>query len=245
MRKLLIGLLIICCCDNAYALAWEDLWWRKDEQGKKLMAQDKFNEAAQRFENPNWRGVAHYRSGHYYKAVKDFAENDSAPGHYNRGNALAHMGYYQDAINAYEKALQHQADYADAKHNLEVVKKLLKRKQQQQPNYQASNKNKKSPQQQAGAQPSNSDQSADKSNRPAQQKPQQQVGQQKKPQDQQQAGQPRNKPDPQKHADNKQQPSEQDQSHKQWLRRIPDDPGGLLKNKFYREHLKRRRAQVQ
>ena len=33
---------------------------------------------------------------------------------------------------------------------------------------------------------------------------------------------------------------ESQQALEQWLRQIPDDPGGLLRRKFYLEHLKRR-----
>ena len=35
-------------------------------------------------------------------------------------------------------------------------------------------------------------------------------------------------------------PSENEQALNQWLRRIPDDPGGLLRRKFWLEHLRRR-----
>ncbi len=34
---------------------------------------------------------------------------------------------------------------------------------------------------------------------------------------------------------------EKQQSQQQWLRRIDDDPGGLLKHKFRRQHINRRR----
>ncbi|MCB1767384.1 MAG: hypothetical protein KDJ22_15225 [Candidatus Competibacteraceae bacterium] len=35
------------------------------------------------------------------------------------------------------------------------------------------------------------------------------------------------------------QPSENEQALNQWLRRIPDDPSGLLRRKFWLEHLRR------
>jgi Ca-activated chloride channel family protein len=38
------------------------------------------------------------------------------------------------------------------------------------------------------------------------------------------------------------QPSEQQLAQEQWLRQIPDDPGGLLRRKFMIEHLIRQRG---
>ena len=35
---------------------------------------------------------------------------------------------------------------------------------------------------------------------------------------------------------------EKEQSKKQWLRVIPDDPGGLMREKFLRDYLKRQRG---
>ncbi len=39
--------------------------------------------------------------------------------------------------------------------------------------------------------------------------------------------------------------AEEQQAMAQWLRRIPDDPGGLLRRKFQLEHSKRRRERPQ
>jgi Ca-activated chloride channel family protein len=40
---------------------------------------------------------------------------------------------------------------------------------------------------------------------------------------------------------NEQPPSEQELALQQWLRQVPDDPGGLLRRKFMLEHLRRRK----
>jgi Ca-activated chloride channel family protein len=37
--------------------------------------------------------------------------------------------------------------------------------------------------------------------------------------------------------------AEKQQAVEQWLRRVPDDPGGLLRRKFALEHQRRRRAE--
>jgi len=51
---------------------------------------------------------------------------------YNYGNALAQQKKLQEAIDAYEKALEINPENEQVKHNLEVVKKMLKNQEQQQ-----------------------------------------------------------------------------------------------------------------
>src|SRR3546814_11052257 len=47
---------------------------------------------------------------------------------YNRGNALARAGRYEDAIKAYDQALVQQPDMADAIANRKLVEAAMKRK---------------------------------------------------------------------------------------------------------------------
>ncbi len=73
------------------AMAFElaDLWWRADQQGRRLLAAGQPEQAAQRFVDPQWRGIAHYQAGDYAAAARAFAAGHDAAAHYNRGNALA------------------------------------------------------------------------------------------------------------------------------------------------------------
>ena len=45
-------------------------------------------------------------TGNFAAAAQDWAARDNAVAHYNRGNALAQMKDYPQAIDAYKRALQ-------------------------------------------------------------------------------------------------------------------------------------------
>ncbi|MDP2607465.1 MULTISPECIES: VWA domain-containing protein [unclassified Oceanobacter] len=110
---------------------WQDWWSTPDQQGARLLDTDPAA-AASKFEDPAWRGTAAYRAGDYQAAVDAFANDPSATGHYNLGNALAQQGRYEDALAAYDNALQQQPDMEDARKNREIVAQALKQQQDQQ-----------------------------------------------------------------------------------------------------------------
>lgn len=62
-----------------------------------------------------------YRQGDYAQAAQLFALDPGARGQYNLGNALAKQGRYQEALDAYDRALQAQPDMADAIENRRIV----------------------------------------------------------------------------------------------------------------------------
>ncbi len=88
-------------------------------------------------------GNAYYRLGKFSEAAEAFsrASNTQDPflkqeAFYNRGNALFRQQRYQEAIDSYEQALKLAADDREAKHNLELAKKLLEQQQKQPQNNQ-------------------------------------------------------------------------------------------------------------
>ena len=88
-----------------FANSWQDFWFNPNQQGSRLLKQNKNAEAASKFTDNNWKGVAYYRDKQYAKAYAEFQQDNSAEGLYNQGNALAHMEKYQEAIDAYNKAI--------------------------------------------------------------------------------------------------------------------------------------------
>lgn len=106
------------------ASGWTDLWLRPDQQAlRALEAGDAA--AGERFDDPRWRAAALYRSGDYQGALAQLTGQTGAEAHYNRGNVLARLGRYEDAIAEYDAALQQAPDHADARHNRALVRALL------------------------------------------------------------------------------------------------------------------------
>lgn len=136
---LLVLPLMFCLPEPSYAFGWQDLWQTRDQQGMELLQQNQASEAASTFNNPDWKATAHYRAGNYAAAAEAFADQQSASGYYNAGNALAKAGQLQAALNAYDQALKLQPEMADARANRELVEQLLQQQnqdQQQDPNQQ-------------------------------------------------------------------------------------------------------------
>ena len=223
----------------SYAFDLADLWLRPDQQGVQLLKHKRPAEAARRFEDHQWQGVALYEAGDYAGAAERFAEGNDAHAHYNRGNALAKSGQLEAALDAYEQALERQPDLRPALTNKALVERLLKEKNTPPPPEPdaASNARPEAESQEpppgAAAQSSSSDD-----------------GQPPGPGERQPATTP---PKPgtnevpgselgdEQHTTPPLRPAtdgiegEQRQALEQWLRQIPDDPGELLRRKFWYE----------
>lgn len=211
-----LTIIFLLFSSTSFAWEWIDLWERRDVQGAKLLTKGEPEKAAQRFKNPQWQGTAFYRSGNYEYALKKFLQDPSATGYYNRGNALAHMGQYKKALGVYEEAIRIKPNFEDAKFNRDLMKKLLKENKQQQTTT-------KKPSLAKQQQKNKNVNSPSKSKKKSKDKKQNKKNQNGKQNDQ--------------NKQTKKQP--QQRITKQMLRRIPDDPGGLLKQKFLRDYLKR------
>ncbi|WP_250462473.1 VWA domain-containing protein [Microbulbifer litoralis] len=242
-----------------------DLWLRDDQQGRRLLEEGKAEQAAKTFRNPQWRGTANYRAGDYPAAQKDFAQSGDARGLYNLGNSLAQQGRYGEAIAAYDEALKQQPQMADAEHNREIAQKLKELQQKQQQQQQQSGQDQQQKQQQDQKQQQSGQQQSGQNEN--QQQNQQNAGSQNsQPRDQQsgkksrdgeqqnaekqkQQGQPKNGEQREQQGQQQQAGAresdldpETQQALDQWLRQIPDDPAGLMREKFKYESLQRRRA---
>lgn len=251
------------------ALDWGSLWQREDQRGPDLIQQDPAR-AATVLEQPGWRGSALYRDGQYSDAAEAFANQPGAVGDYNRGNALARAGQLEEAIDAYQQALEQQPDFEDARFNQQLVEQLLNQQQKSQgegegDNNQESNDQNPGQQNGSGGQGNDSQDSArqDSANnngenqnpRPGEQQQPSENGEnsqdnagEPQPEDGTQEQQANAQADPDGPSGEGQNPasapaeiSEQplSQGQEQWLRRIPDNPGGLLQRKFLQQHQQR------
>ncbi|WP_252271564.1 VWA domain-containing protein [Pseudomonas subflava] len=255
-RGWLFCLPLLCLAPQpSYALGWDDLWLRPDQQGQRLLQADEPKRAAERFEDPQWQGEALYRAGDYAGAAERFARSDSAAAHYNRGNALARSNELEAAIDAYEQALERQPELQQAQQNKALVEQLLRQQQQQQSQQQGQDSpkedaqpNPQNGQPQPGAGQSSPEQ--DSSEAPAQPQPSQDAQQGEAQQAQQpgpQNGQGQSAPQepgqgqPENPSNGGVAPldGEQRDALEQWLRQIPDNPGELLRRKFLYEQQQR------
>src|SRR5690606_18662775 len=123
--------LLLVLPQPGYAWSVEDLWWRADQQGQRLLDAGRPAEAAQRFDDPQRQGLALYLAGDYPGAAQRFAQGDSAADHYNRGNALARAGELDAALEAYDQALERQPELPQALHNRALVESVLRQREEQ------------------------------------------------------------------------------------------------------------------
>ncbi len=225
----------------AHAGIWEDLWQRRDQQAHHVMLEGAPDRAALLFTDPQWRASAQYRSGDFPGAAEGFSVDESLDGYYNLGNALAKLGDFSTAISAYEETLKADPQHEDALFNKDLLEQLLEEQE-------SSESDSNEQQQQGDSSPQDSSEPQDGSD--AQQQPDQQQGQDPE--------QPENQDseDQENQADENSDPTEQEMDDEsrdekldaleQWLRRVPDDPGGLLRRKFrYESNQRRRRGDYQ
>jgi Ca-activated chloride channel family protein len=100
---------------RAEATDWRDLWQRPDQQAAQTLRQGgPAKQAQQLARDPAWRGAADYRAADYAAAAKTLQPLPGTNAAYNRGNALAKQGQYNEAIDAYQQALKIDPANADA-----------------------------------------------------------------------------------------------------------------------------------
>jgi len=127
----LVLLVLVQAPPDAYAIGWDELWQRADQQAQRRLEAGQPADAAALFERPDWRAAAHYQAGDYAQALQILDDQQGAASAYNRGNTLARLGRLEDAVAAYDGALAVDPSDADARHNRELVQALLDRQQAQ------------------------------------------------------------------------------------------------------------------
>ncbi|WP_442113269.1 tetratricopeptide repeat protein [Pseudomonas sp. NUPR-001] len=230
--------LLLVLPQPSYAFEFNDLWLRPDQQGQRLLEQQRPKEAAEHFEHRQWKGLALYEAGDFDGAARLFAQGNSAADHYNRGNALARSGELEAAIDAYEQALELQPEMQPALSNKALVEQALQQREAAQPEQPPED----NPQNDSNTQ-SDTSSSAQNNQDPASEQHTQQPSEPNKDDasNTEQAQQQANNGDDEETTRPPQRPlestldAEQRQALEQWLRQIPDNPAELLRRKFWYE----------
>jgi Ca-activated chloride channel family protein len=218
---------------------WQKAWQRDDQRGYKALISGDSATAAGIFRDPEWKATADYKNGEWQNALSGFDElrgggNQSTlqkqfNAAYNSGNTLAQLGEYDKAIDAYDEALNVDPMDDDAKFNRALIENL--KKQQQQQEQEKQNEGEEDQQNQEGE-----DSSQDNQQRSQEQEQEQQEdGEPTDPTrpSEEQTQDPRQETDRQESEEQSiANRDEKQEALEQWLRRVPDNPGGLLKRKF-------------
>lgn len=128
-----LGVVLVVPVEPAIAVSWEDAWLRPDQQATRALERGDYAGARRLAEDPMRRGVAAYREGDFDAALDAFNTAGGADAAYNRGNALARLGRYEEAIGAYDEALQVRPDMPDAEFNKAAIEALLRQRQEDRP----------------------------------------------------------------------------------------------------------------
>jgi len=120
-------------CSSGEEFRFADLWLTPDQQGRYHYERDDYVVAAQRFEDPMWKGVAYYQAADYENAISWFVRIQAPEGYFNLGNAYAQIGAYEDAVSSYDAALELRPDWTEAQENRELVASLIPPPEEKEP----------------------------------------------------------------------------------------------------------------
>ena len=221
--------------ETAPGTIWDKLWWRDDQRAHQALTAGEPERAAILFEDPQWRAVARYRTGDWTDALRGFNQDTTTTGTYNRANAHARLGNYQQALDLYGQVLAAAADHEDAAFNKALVERLLQQQQQQQADAQQDSTEKQQKQQSNDSEQSPSENQQQSSDQESNESPSQSN------EEQRESEQDREGEDEDQQRQELVNRDEKQEALEQWLRRVPDEPGGLLRRKFQHETKQRLR----
>ena len=236
----------------AEASLWDDLWLNKDQQAQRELEAGNATDAAALFEDPEWRAVAEYEAGAYAQSAARFAEQEDLRNLYNLGNALARQGEFESAIDAYEQVLEADPANEDAAFNRDMLAQMLEQQESQQQNQgdnQESSDESGGDSQESESDASSQNESTEGSSDSQSQSDEQNASArddemseedmralqeelQRAAEEAQQQAQQQSPQLSEEQLEALRREQEQQQAMEQWLRRSPNDPGGLLRRKF-------------
>lgn len=196
-----------------------------DDKASKLYKKGEFGEAIKLYdriisEHPDWseahfgKGASLFRDNKIDEAVVEFEKAipskdpiQKSAAFYNIGNALMKSQKMEEALHFYQKSLELNPKDFDAKHNFELVKRMMQEQQKQNKDQQNKDQNKEKQQEQQKQKKENQEDKKE-------QKQDQQKEEKKEEQKQDQEEQQQNKQDEKKQNQNESQPQPQEEEEK-------------------------------
>lgn len=120
----MLGLFLQPAPAQANGLA--DAFLTADQQGRWAFEHHHYPAAARLFVDPYWKGIAAYNAADYDLAQATFAQLDSAQAAFYLGNIHVRRFKFDQAISAYQQALQRQPQFPEASANLALAMALKK-----------------------------------------------------------------------------------------------------------------------
>ncbi|MEO1580363.1 MAG: VWA domain-containing protein [Pseudomonadota bacterium] len=256
-----IVLVLIMPSETASANALTD-WFRNDDQRAKaaLEAGDAAR-AAELFRNPGWQATAAYRQGDFAASAEAWRALEGAEALYNEGTSLAQAGEIEQAKSVLREALAVDPNHEDAAHNLALLESLpeppkdsgesgQQEGEQGDPQDESNGENSddtsgESASDSAGEPSGNSDGEGQETERERdEQEEARDIAELMQAlREALESGDESAVEEAAAELQQAQEAQETEQSLQQWLRRVPDDPGGLLRAKFRRQYQRRRTDQ--
>ncbi|MEP0201275.1 MAG: VWA domain-containing protein [Halioglobus sp.] len=102
-----------------------NLWLTPDQHGRLLLQLGRYEDAALRFRDPQWKGLAYYYAEDFMLSAEYFARSDTADALFNEANARAQARDYMRSVNRYDRLLAQVPDYPGAAENRATVQALI------------------------------------------------------------------------------------------------------------------------
>ena len=110
---------------SAAMRGFTDLWLTRDQQGQLLLQLGRYTQAAARFNDLMWKGIAYYYNEDFMLAAEYFSRQDSDDALFNEANARAQGRDYVRAVSRYDRLLARTPDYPGATANRSQVRAII------------------------------------------------------------------------------------------------------------------------
>lgn len=241
---------------------WRDYFRNGDQRGANALESGDASDAAKHFNNPDWKATAQYKAGDYLSAAEQFSKSNpynlgnalakagqlqDALSAYDQAltldpeneDAKLNRQIVENLLKQQEQQEQQQGNDQDSKDDSEKEQQEGQSppdseeqdgEQKEQENDQSENDSGSSSEQQS------KESQKQKQKQDNEQQSSQNNGSEEEQKNKQEASQADGESDAQEQTMQSEQQQamskEEQQALQQWLRKVPDDPGGLLRNKF-------------